>query len=84
MRNRDRDVDGRRDLGGVFFVPADVRIGEGIDRRENIAQLPAHLIVVDTFMPYDISTTSAGYTYGVVETAGVWLCEDAESHHLIE
>lgn len=84
MRNRDRDVDGRRDFGCVFFVPADVRIGGGIDRRENIAQIPAHLIVVDTFMPYDISTTSAGYTYGVVETAVMWICEYAESHHLIE
>lgn len=84
LRSRDRDVDGRRDFGGVFFVPADVRIGGEIDRRENSAQIPAHLIVVDTFTPYDISTTSAGYAYGVVETAVMWICEYAESHQLIE
>lgn len=68
----------------MFFVPADVRIGGEIDRRENSAQIPAHLIVVDTFTPYDISTTSAGYAYGVVETAVMWICEYAESHQLIE
>ena len=84
VRSRDRDVDGRRDFGGVFFVPPDVWIGREFDRRENIAQIPAHLIVVDTFMPYDISTTSAGYAYGVVETAVMWICEYAESHRLIE
>ena len=52
--------------------------------RENIGQIPAHLLVVDTFTPYDISTTSAGYAYGIVETAMMWICEYAESHQLVK
>ena len=43
-------------------------------------QIPAQLIIVDAFAPFDISTTAAGYAYGIVETAVMWICEYADSH----
>lgn len=58
-------------------------LGRGEDGRESIAQTPAHLMVVDTFTPYEIATTSAGYAYGIVETAMLWICEYAESHRFV-
>ena len=53
---------------------------EALTFREYGEQIPAQLIIVDAFAPFDISTTAAGYAFGIVETAVMWICEYADSH----
>lgn len=43
--------------------------------------VPAHLILVDAFCPFDLSISSSGYSYSVIETAVMWINDYAKSHY---
>ena len=44
--------------------------------------LPVHLLLVDSFPPCDLSTSSLGYVFGVVDTSVMWIL-DYGSRHLL-
>ena len=51
-------------------------------RSELAFLIPAHLVIVDALTPFDLSTTVSGYSFGVIDTAVMWINEYAESRSL--
>lgn len=51
-------------------------------RSELAFSIPAHLVIVDALTPFDLSTTASGYSFGVIDTAVMWINEYAESRSL--
>lgn len=47
--------------------------------REYAFTIPAHLVVVDALIPFDLSVTASGYSFGVIDTAVMWINEYANS-----
>ena len=45
--------------------------------REYAFTIPAHLVVVDALTPFDLSVTASGYSFGVIDTAVMWINEYA-------
>lgn len=52
--------------------------------RDLIHVIPAHLILVDAFCPFDISVTAPGYSYSVIETAVMWINDYAKTKCTID
>lgn len=48
--------------------------------REHVMSLPVHLVLVDAFSPCDLSTSSLGYVYGVIDTAVMWILDYGSRH----
>ena len=46
--------------------------------RDLVLTIPAHLVLVDAFCPFDLSITSLGYSFGIIETATLWICNYAK------
>ena len=42
--------------------------------------LPVHLVLLDAFSPCDLSTSSLGYVYGVIDTAVMWILDYGSRH----
>lgn len=53
---------------------------KGVMNRDLALVIPAHLILVDAFCPFDLSITASGYSYSVIETAVLWINEYAKVH----